>query len=86
MCASVLSSNLTAFPLTSYLPNTSPILPVTQNISVVARHRCGLPANFNKATLSNPVTSRANRRETRHPQPHTHTQGLFPAFKNSRAK
>jgi len=71
------------FPLTSYLSNTSLTLPVTQNISVDARHRCGLLVNTKKATLS--TQSLAAPTDMKHGI-FNHTHRLFPAFKNSRSK
>ena len=67
------------FPLTPYLPNTSFILRVTQNSSADARHRCGLLVNFNKATLS--TQSLAAPSDMKHGI-FSHTNRLFPAFKN----
>lgn len=67
------------FPLTSNLPDTSFILPDTQNISAEARHRCGFLVNFNKATLS--MQSLAAPTDMKHGI-FSHAHRLFPAFKN----
>jgi len=67
------------FPLTSYLPKTSFILPVTQNNSADARHSCGLLVSFNEATLS--TQSLAAPTNTKHGI-FSHIHRLFLAFKN----
>jgi hypothetical protein len=67
------------FPLASYLPNTSFILPVTQNNSADARHRCGSTCQFQQGNSS--TQSLATPTDMKHGI-FSHTHRLFLAFKN----